>query len=130
MKDTQNNCCKFLGDITKFTVTHSSLRAISSSSMPTSSSTSRNSSILLPGSVFQQISSGSANTTGLVFTLYKASTLFPTSDQTKNSKNSSTTEVVTHVIAAKINGKDVEDLKDPVIITLQLNIREGVSNLY
>ena len=63
--------------------------------------------------------------TGLVFTLYKASTLFPVSKRA--SKNSLMTEVGTHIIAANINGQDIEDLKDPVVITLQLNIREGVS---
>lgn len=38
------------------------------------------------------------------------------------------TEVGTHIIAANINGQDVEGLIEPVIITLQLNIREGVSS--
>ena len=99
----------------------SSLETISSSP-----SGNVNSSIHLPGSVFQQIGS-SINTTGLVFTLYRASTLFPVSKRAKSSENLSMTEVGTHIIAANINGQDVEGLKDPVIITLQLNIREEVS---
>lgn len=86
-----------------------------------------NSSIHLPGSVFQQIGS-SMNTTGLVFTLYGTSTLFPVGERDKSSKNSSMTEVGTHIIAANINGQDVEGLKEPIIITLHLNIQEGVSN--
>ncbi len=68
------------------------------------------------------------NVTGLVFTLYKTSTLFPVGDRAGNGKNLSTTEVGTHIIAANINGQDVEDLREPVTITLQLNIREGVCN--
>ena len=69
----------------------------------------------------------SNNVTGLVFTLYKTSTLFPVGDQARSGKNSSTiTEVGTHIIAANVNGQDIEGLKEPVIITLQLNIREGV----
>ena len=62
--------------------------------------------------------------TGLVFTLYRTSALFPVNEQ---ARNSSMTEVGTHIIAANINGQDVEGLVEPVIITLQLNIREGVS---
>lgn len=114
-----------LGDATKFTITK---RGISSAD-PISSSFSEkmNSSIHLPGSVFRQIGDG-MNTTGLVFTLYKASTLFPVSSQTGSGKNSSMTEVGTHIIAANINGEDVEGIMEPVTINLQLNIREGVSS--
>ena len=70
----------------------------------------------------------SNNVTGLVFTLYKTSTLFPVGDQARNGKNSSltTTEVGTHIIAANVNGQDIEGLKEPVTITLQLTIQEGV----
>lgn len=82
-------------------------------------------SIHLPGSVFQQIGSGT-NTTRLVFALYKASTLFPVGGPARGGKNSSMTEVGTNIIAANINGEDIEGLKEPVIITLQLNIRDGV----
>ena len=114
-----------LGDVTKFTITK---RGISSSdSISSSFSEKMNSSIHLPGSVFQQIGDGT-NTTGLVFTLYKASTLFPVNSQTRSNKNSSMTEVGTHIIAANINGEDVEGIVEPVTINLQLNIREGVSS--
>ena len=40
------------------------------------------------------------------------------------------TEVGTHIIAANINGEDVEGVMEPVTINLQLNIREGVSSSY
>jgi hypothetical protein len=122
---------QLLGGVTKFTITESIPRGIrSSETISNSFGENRNSSIHLPASVFQQIgSSMNSNMTGLVFTLYKASTLFPVGDRAGSGKNnSSMTEVGTHIIAANINGQDVEDLKEPVTITLQLNIREGVCN--
>lgn len=103
-----------------------------SSSMNTSSKSSSNTSlgtsISLPSSLFQRINSDSI-TTGLVFTLYEAATLFPVGESTRSSNNHTITQVGSRIIAASV-GQDTEfeDLKDPVVIVLQLENQEMVGH--
>lgn len=104
-------------------------KSTTSSSMGTSMSSislgSTSTSITLPSSLFQRINS-SSNMTGLVFTHYEASTLFPVGEHIRSSNNLTVTQVGSQIIAATI-GQDIEfeDLRDPVTITL--HIQQGVS---
>lgn len=68
----------------------------------------------------------STNTTALVFTLYTAPTLFPVSERSQSSSNQTMTQVGTNVIAASVGRNDIEGLKDPVEISLKLEIQAGV----
>lgn len=82
--------------------------------------------ISLPGSVFERISD--TNTTGLVFTLYGESTLFPTRNRTNNS-SATMTVVGSQIIAANIAQRNTtfEDLSEPIIVLLPLEIGDKVS---
>jgi hypothetical protein len=81
--------------------------------------------ISLPGTVFERIND--TNSTGLVFTLYEESTLFPVRNSTNNS--ATRTVVGTRIIAATIAQRNTsfEDLSEPVIILLPLEIGDEVS---
>ena len=75
-----------------------------------------------------QISEADANSTGLVFTVYRRSTLFPVGRKaSSNSMAGTTTEVGTNIIAASV-GRDAgfEKLRDPVMIVLQLESQNNV----
>ena len=84
-------------------------------------------SISLPPSLFKQISETDTNGTGLVFTVYRKSTLFPVGRGRTLSNGSASmaagemTEVGTDIIATNV-GRSVEfeSLQDPVTIILQL----------
>ena len=89
-------------------------------------------SISLPPSIFKQLSDTEANsTTGLVFAVYRKSTLFPVGrNALSDSLVDTTTEVSTNIIAASV-GRDVEfeNLQDPVTITLQLESLNNVQKM-
>ena len=81
--------------------------------------------ISLPGTLFERITD--TNSTGLVFTLYGESTLFPV----RNSTNNSVTRTVvgSRIIAANVAQRNTvfEDLSEPVVILLPLEIGDEVS---
>ena len=81
--------------------------------------------ISLPGSVFERIND--TNSIGLVFTLYGESTLFPVRNGTNNS--ATMTVVGSRIIAASVAQRNTtfEDLSEPVIILLPLEIGDEVS---
>ena len=87
-------------------------------------------SVSLPPSLFQKINDTDTNSTGLVFTLYEKSTLFPVGRKAMSTglAHTTTTQVGTNIIVATV-GRDVvfEDLQDPVTIILQL---EGKNNVH
>ena len=101
--------------------------AASSNSQPKVVKTSPT--ISLPGSVFERISD--TNRTGLVFTLYEESTLFPMTSNGNDDSNTSVTMVGSRVIAANVAQTDTifEDLQEPIIILLPLETGEKVSVL-
>lgn len=82
--------------------------------------------ISLPGSVFERIND--TNSTGLVFTLYEESTLFPMRNSTNNS-SATMTMVGSRIIAANIAQRNAmfEDLSEPIIVLLPLEIGDEVS---
>ena len=86
-------------------------------------------SVSLPPSLFQQINDTDTNSTGLVFTLYKKSTLFPVGRKAMSTglAHATTTKVGTNIIAASV-GRDIpfENLQDPVTIILQLENQNNV----
>ncbi len=81
--------------------------------------------ISVPGTVFERIND--TNSTGLVFTLYEEPTLFPVRNSTNNS--ATRTVVGSRIIAATIAERNTsfEDLSEPVVILLPLEISEEVS---
>lgn len=84
--------------------------------------------ISLPPSLFKRINDTDTNSTGLVFTVYKKSTLFPVGRNTFSSNMEDTiTQVGTDIIAANV-GRDIafENLQDPVTIILQLENQNNV----
>lgn len=90
-------------------------------------------SISLPPSLFKRISERDTNSTGLVFTVYRKSTLFPVSGGRASSNSSAsmaageTTEVGTDIIAANVGrGAEFESLQDPVTIILRLESQINV----
>ena len=93
-----------------------------------SSSIGRASSISLPPSLFRNICDNTTNSTGLVFTVYEKSSLFPVSRN--NTKTTlAVTQVGTRIIAANVGQDTVFDnLQDPVIITLQLESQDKVGS--
>ena len=98
------------------------------SSSTVTSHAGKPSSISLPPSLFMQISETDANSTGLVFTVYRRSTLFPVGRKTSsNSMAGTITEVGTNIIAASV-GRDAEfeNLRDPVMIILRLESQNNV----
>ena len=76
--------------------------------------------ISLPGSVFERIND--SNSTGLVFTLYGESTLFPVRNRPNNS--ATMTVVGSRIIAATVAQRNTtfEDLSEPVLVLLPLEI--------
>ena len=87
-------------------------------------------SISLPPSLFKQINEMDATSTGLVFTVYRRSTLFPVGRIRKASSNSmadTIAEIDTNIIAASV-GRDAEfeNLQDPVVIILRLESQNNV----
>ena len=87
-------------------------------------------SISLPPAVFQRINN--VTSTGLVFTLYDQSTLFPVGNTSEASKNTNVTMTVvgSQVIAASVaqDGPKVENLDDPVLVLLPVRISGEVSS--
>ena len=83
-------------------------------------------SVSLPPSLFKQINDTDTNSTGLVFTVYQKSTLFPVGRKASSS-NKAKTKIGTNIIAASV-GRDVafENLQDPVTIILQLESKNNV----
>ena len=81
--------------------------------------------ISLPRSVFERING--TNNTGLVFTLYGESTLFPVRNSTNNS--ATMTVVGSRIIAASVAQRNTtfEDLPEPIIVLLPLEIGDEVS---
>lgn len=81
--------------------------------------------ISLPGTLFERIND--INRTGLVFTLYGESTLFPVRNSTNNS--ATRTVVGSRIIAANVAQRNTtfEDLSEPVVILLPLEIGDEVS---
>ena len=101
---------------------------ISTSLSTTTPYTSTAMSVSLPPSLFQQINITNTNSTGLVFTFYEKSTLFPVGGNAlSNSLPRTVTKVGTNIIAASV-GRDVvfENLQDPVTIVLQLKGQDNV----
>ena len=85
-------------------------------------------SISLPPSLFKQINDTDTNSTGLVFIVYRKSTLFPVGRNTSSSNMANTiTQVGTNIIATNV-GRDIvfENLQDPVTIMLQLRYKKNV----
>ena len=75
-------------------------------------------SISLPGSLFQQLND---NATGVVFTLYQASTLFPIGDSARSGLDFTVTEVGTPIIAANVGQTaELNDLQENITVILQL----------
>ena len=93
------------------------LSSLSTATIPT---------ISLPGPVFERISD--TNSTGLVFTLYGESTLFPVGNQSSSDNNNSRTIVGSRIIAANVaqSNTSFEDLQEPIIVVLPLEIGEEV----
>ena len=81
--------------------------------------------ISLPGTLFERIDDTSR--TGLVFTLYGESTLFPVRNSTNNS--ATRTVVGSRIIAANVAQRNTvfEDLSEPVVVLLPLEIGDVVS---
>ena len=102
---------------------------IQSTSSTVASNASIPMSVSLPPTLFKQISDTDPNSTGLVFTVYRKSTLFPVGrEASSNSMADKMTEVGTNIIAASVGGvAELENLQDPITITLQL---EGQNNVY
>ena len=75
-------------------------------------------SITLPGSLFQQLND---DATGVVFTLYQASALFPVGDSARSGLDFTTTEVGTPIITANVGqAAELNDLQENVTVILQL----------
>ena len=90
-------------------------------------------SISLPPSLFKRISETDTNGTGLVFTVYRKSTLFPVGGGRASSNGSASmaagemTVVGTDIIAASVGrGIEFESLQDPVTIILLLESQINV----
>ena len=97
-------------------------------SLSSSPSLIRVSSISLPGSIFQQVNT-TTNSTGLVFTLYRESTLFPVGRRTLSSSNTAVTQVGSQIIAASIVQDTIfENLQDLVTVQLWLELNEMVGD--
>ena len=89
-------------------------------------------SISLPPSIFKRLSDAEANsTTGLVFTVYRKSTLFPVGrNALSDSLVDTTTKVGTNIIAASVGrGVEFDNLQDAVTITLQLESLNNVQKM-
>ena len=81
--------------------------------------------INLPGTLFGMI--GDRTNVGVFFALYNSSVLFPVNGgRDFNSNNPVRTEVGSRVLAATVGpGINFQNLQDPVIIVLRVQIGEG-----
>ena len=92
--------------------------------MPGQLETQQDAAINLPGSLFGMIQD--RTNVGVFFALYNTSVLFPYRGSDTSSNTDIQTEVGSRVLAATVGpGINFQNLQDPVIIVLRLNIMEG-----
>lgn len=84
----------------------------------------QNAAIILPGSLFERINQP---TVGAVFGVYESTNLFPVGGMDYN--DTIVTEVGTQILSATVGNTNVnlDDLSEPVTVTLRLNINDSVS---
>ena len=89
-------------------------------------SSQQNAAIVLPGSLFKRINQP---TVGAVFGVYESTNLFPVAGTDYN--DSIVTEVGTHILSATVGNTTahLDDLTEPVTVTLRLNINDSVSTM-
>ena len=87
-------------------------------------SSQQNAAIILPGSLFKRINQP---TVGAVFGVYEGTNLFPVAGTDYN--DTIVTEVGTRILSATVGNTSIhlDDLSEPVTVTLRLNINDSVS---
>ena len=93
---------------------------------PGEPSSQQNAAIILPGSLFEHINQP---TVGAVFGVYESTNLFPVAGTDYN--DTIVTEVGTHILSATVGNTSIhlDDLSEPVTVTLRLNINDSVSTI-
>ena len=90
-------------------------------------SSQQNAAIVLPGSLFKRIIN--QPTVGAVFGVYESTNLFPVAGTDYN--DTIVTEVGTQILSATVGNTSIhlDDLSEPVTVTLRLNINDSVSTM-
>jgi hypothetical protein len=92
--------------------------------MPGKLPSQQNAAIVLPGSLFERIN---LPTVGAVFGVYESANLFPVAGADYN--DTIVTEVGSQILSATVGNTSInlDDLREPVSVTLRLNINDSVS---